>query len=378
MTAVVEPRVAAGKTARPDLGPDLGPDPATALDTALGVDSEADLDVVRRARRAPVRRHRRVLLGLGGVVVLAFAGRVLLGDFTVTIPDFVRILTGAQIPGATYIVMESKLPRAVLAVLVGVAFGVGGAIFQTTLRNPLASPDIVGVSLGASAAAVSVVALAGWTGWSVSAAAVAGALAVALAVRLVAGDHSGFRLVLAGIGMAAAMQSVIQYVFTRVDEYDVHLVLRWLTGSVNGVAWSTITTLGAALVVLLPLTLWVSRSLPVTELGEDAAAGLGVGRSRTDLLLLLGVLLVAVGVAAAGPVAFVSFLAGPIARALNQGRTTLVGAGLVGAVLVLTGDYAAAYAVPDVNLPVGVVTGAFGAPFLLWLLARGRTGRRAA
>lgn len=370
MTAVLEPRVAAGRTA----GPGLGLVPDAHLHAGLDV----ELDVVRRARRAPVRRHRRVLLGLGGAVVLAFAARVLLGDFTVTIPDFFRILTGAQIPGATYIVMESKLPRAVLAVLVGVAFGVGGAIFQTTLRNPLASPDIVGVSLGASAAAVSVVALAGWTGWSVSAAAVVGALAVALAVRLVAGDHSGFRLVLAGIGMAAAMQSVIQYVFTRVDEYDVHLVLRWLTGSVNGVAWSTITTLGAALVVLLPLTLWVSRSLPVTELGEDAAAGLGVGRSRTDLLLLLGVLLVAVGVAAAGPVAFVSFLAGPIARALNQGRTTLVGAGLVGAVLVLTGDYAAAYAVPDVNLPVGVVTGAFGAPFLLWLLARGRTGRRAA
>jgi iron complex transport system permease protein len=94
--------------------------------------------------------------------------------------------------------------------------------------------------------------------------------------------------------------------------------------------------------------------------------------------MLLGVLLVAVGVAAAGPVAFVAFLAGPIARALNRGRTTLWAAGLVGAVIVLTGDYVGAYAFADLNLPVGVVTGAFGAPFLLWLLARGRTGRRAA
>ena len=182
----------------------------------------------------------------------AFAARVLLGDYTVTIPDFLRILGGEQIPGATYIVMESKLPRAVLAVLVGLAFGIGGAIFQTTLRNPLASPDIVGVSLGASAAAVSAIALAGWTGWPVSAAAVAGAVGVALAVRAVAGDHGGFRLVLAGIGLAAAMQSVIQYVFTRVDEWDVQLVLRWLTGSVNGVAWSTIGLLAVALAVLLP------------------------------------------------------------------------------------------------------------------------------
>ena len=335
-------------------------------------------DVVRRALRAPIRRRRVLLASLSLAVVAAFAARVLLGDYTVTIPDFLRILGGEQIPGATFIVMESKLPRAVLAVLVGLAFGIGGAIFQTTLRNPLASPDIVGVSLGASAAAVPVITLAGWTGWSVAAAAVVGALVVALTVRLVAGDHSGFRLVLAGIGLAAAMQSVIQYVFTRVDEYDVQLVLRWLTGSVNGVAWPTIGLLAIALVVLLPATAWAARSLPATELGEDAAAGLGIDRSRTDLLMLLGVLLVAVGVAAADPVAFVAFLAGPIARALNRGRTTLAAAGLVGALIVLVGDYAGAYAFTDLNLPVGIVTGAFGAPFLLWLLARGRTGRRAA
>jgi iron complex transport system permease protein len=335
-------------------------------------------DVVRRARRAPIRHHRRLVAGLVLTVVAAFAARVLLGDYTVTVPDFFRILGGEQIPGATYIVMESKLPRAVLAVLVGLAFGIGGAIFQTTLRNPLASPDIVGVSLGASAAAVSAIALAGWTGWPVSLAAVGGAVGVALAVRAVAGDHGGFRLVLAGIGLAAAMQSVIQYVFTRVDEWDVQLVLRWLTGSVNGVAWPTIGLFTAVLAVLLPATAWTARSLKITELGDDTAAGLGVGRGRTDLLMLLGVLLVAVGVAAAGPVAFVAFLSGPIARALNRGRTTLLAAGLVGAVIVLVGDYAGAYAFADLNLPVGVVTGAFGAPFLLWLLARGRTGRRAA
>ena len=331
----------------------------------------AALDVVRRARRAPLRHHRRLVAGLVVVVLGAFATRVLLGDYTVTIPDFLRILGGEQIPGATYIVMQSKLPRAVLAVLVGLAFGIGGAIFQTTLRNPLASPDIVGVSLGASAGAVSAIALAGRTGWSVSLAAVVGAVGVALVVRAVAGDHGGFRLVLAGIGLAAAMQSVIQYVFTRVDEWDVQLVLRWLTGSVNGVAWSTIGLLAVVLAVLLPATAWAGRSLQVAELGDDTAAGLGVGRGRTDLLLLLGVLLVAVGVAAAGPVAFVAFLSGPIARALNGGRTTLLAAGLVGAVIVLVGDHVGAYAFADLNLPGGVVTGAFGAPFLLWLLARG-------
>ena len=338
----------------------------------------AALDVVRRARRAPSRRHRRLVAGLLLVVVGGFAVRVLLGDYTVTVPDLLRILGGEQIPGATYIVMESKLPRAVLAVLVGLAFGTGGAIFQTTLRNPLASPDIIGVSLGASAAAVSAIALAGWTGWPVSLAAVAGAVGVALVVRAVAGDHGGFRLVLAGIGLAAAMQSVIQYVFTRVDEWDVQLVLRWLTGSVNGVTWPTIGLLAVALAVLLPATAWAARSLAATELGDDTATGLGVDPVRTDLLMLLGVLLVAVAVAAAGPVAFVAFLSGPIARALNGGRTTLPASGLVGAAIVLAGDHVGAYAFAELNLPVGVVTGAAGAPFLLWLLARGRTAGRAA
>jgi iron complex transport system permease protein len=334
--------------------------------------------LVRAARRVPRRRTALVVGGLAVALVAAFGARVLLGDYTITIPDFVRILTGTDIPGATYILMESKLPRAVLATLAGVAFGVAGALFQTTLRNPLASPDIIGVSLGASACAVVAIALWGWQGLPVSAVAVAGAVAVALVVRLVAGPHGGHRLVLVGIGAAAAMQSVIQYVFTRVDEYDAQLVLRWLTGSVNGVAWPTIRLLALVLAVLIPLTWWLARSLRVSELGDDAAAGLGVSRTRSELLLLLGVVLSAVAVAAAGPIAFVSFLAGPIARALNGGRTTLLGAALTGAVIVVSADYVADYLVPDTNLPVGVVTGAVGAPFLLWLLARGRAGRRAA
>lgn len=338
----------------------------------------ADPGVVRRARARGRHRHHAVVGVLSAALLLALAARVLLGDYTVTIPDFLRILGGAEIPGASYIVLESKLPRAVLALLVGVAFGVGGAIFQTTLRNPLASPDIIGVSVGASATAVVAIVLLGLEGAAVSAAAVAGAVGVAVLVRLVAGAGGGYRLVLVGVGLAAALQSVIQYVFTRADEYDAQLVLRWLTGSVSGAAWPTIRLLVLALLVLLPLTAWLARSLRATELGEEAAVGLGVTPRRTDLLLLVAVVLVAVGVAAAGPVAFVSFLAGPIARALNGGRTTLLGAGLAGAVILVGADYVADYLLVDVNFPAGVVTGALGAPFLLWLLASGRTGRRVA
>jgi iron complex transport system permease protein len=350
----------------------------TALLVAPELRTDLDVAAVRRARARTVRRQRLVVGGLWVALLLAFGARVLLGDYTVTIPDFFRILTGTDIPGATYIVMESKLPRALMGVLVGAAFGMAGAIFQTTLRNPLASPDIIGISFGASAAAVVAIVLLGMQGGAVSTAAVIGAVGVAVVVRWTAGPSAGQRLVLVGIGVAAALQALIQYVFTRVDEYEAQRVLRWLTGSVSSADWPTLRVLTLAMLVLVPVTALLARSLRVTELGEDTAAALGVPVRRSELLLLLAVVLGAVAVAAAGPIAFVSFLAGPIARALNGGRATLLGSALTGAVVVVAADYVADYLLADINFPVGVVTGAFGAPFLLWLLARGRTGRRVA
>lgn len=329
---------------------------------------------LRAATRRPRRRRQRVIGGLVAALVAAFAVRVLLGDYTVTAPDFVRIVLGEQIPVATFIVMESKLPRAVLALLVGLALGSAGSLFQTLLRNPLASPDVIGVSMGASAAGVFALLVIGLRDGAVSVFAVVGAVVVSVVVRWVAGTTGGYRLVLVGVGMAAAMVSVVQYLFARSATYDVQLALRWLVGSVNNVPWTTIGALAAALAVLLPLLVWLSRALPVLELGGDAAAGLGVGRHRTDVLLLVGVLLTSVAVAAAGPVSFVAFMAGPIARSLLGGRHSLLAGALVGAVLMLLADYVAAYLVPGVVLPVGVVTGAVGGPFLLWLLARGAAG----
>jgi iron complex transport system permease protein len=321
-----------------------------------------------------------VLAGLAVALVAAFLLRTLGGDFTITLPDFIHIVTGTDVPGASYILMESKLPRAVLGVLVGGAFGVGGAIFQTVLRNPLASPDIVGVSIGASTAAVFVIVTLDQRGAWVSVGAVVGALLVAFLIRSQSGASGGTsggnRLVLVGVGISAALVSVVNYLFTRADQWVVLLLMQWLSGSLNRADWTSIGLVALLLLVLAPVVAWLAGSGRVAELGEDTAAGLGVPPRRCELLLLVAVVLVALGVAAAGPVAFVAFLSGPIARALNGGRTTLAGAALVGAVIVVLGDYLGAYLVPDVNYPVGVITGAFGAPFLLWLLATGRTSRR--
>ncbi|MEZ2391441.1 FecCD family ABC transporter permease [bacterium RCC_150] len=327
---------------------------------------------------------------LVAAVVVLFAATVLLGSYTVTIPDFFSILAahltgGAKIPGASFIVMENKLPRAVLAVLVGVAFGLSGAVFQTMLRNPLASPDVVGISYGASAAAVLAIVVFGASGAAVSAAALVGAIGVALLIyavsrspgasgvpRGVHGNAAGNRLILAGVGIAASLGAVVQFLMTRADIRTASEALVWLNGSLNSANWESIALLFASIVVLVPALGLLAGPLRMLELGDDAAAGLGV---RVDAvrwgLVTTAVALAAVATAAAGPVAFVAFLAGPISRRFVV-RPSLPASAFTGAVIVLAADYFAYNMAPQILdgtvLPVGVITGGLGAPFLLWLL----------
>jgi iron complex transport system permease protein len=333
-----------------------------------------------RAVRAAGRRRQVVVAVVLGVTLLALAlARVLLGaDFTVSVADFVRILGGADIPGATFIVTESRLPRVAVGAMVGIALGVAGTIFQTMLRNPLASPDILGISHGASAAAVAAIVLGGLAGVPVSLAALGGALAVALLMRVLArgGAFAGDRFILLGIGVAAAMQAVINFLLARTDLRTAQDALVWLLGSLGPATQQRAATLAVALVVVLPVVALLARRLGILELGHDVAAGLGVRAGRVTLgLTVLAVVLVALATAAAGPVAFVALLSGPIARRLLGDRPSLLLSGLTGALLVLAADYVASEALPGA-VPVGVVTGAIGAPFLLWLLVTVSFGGR--
>jgi iron complex transport system permease protein len=324
---------------------------------------------------ARAQRHRSTgvrMAAAAGVVVVLFAVNILLGTYTVTIPDFFRILGGADIPGASFIVMENKLPRAVIGLLVGMAFGIAGAVFQTMLRNPLASPDIIGISYGASASAVTAIVLFGAAGAAVSFSALIGAMVVAAAIYLISrrGGVAGYRLILVGIGFAAVMHALVSFLITRADLRTASEALLWLNGSLNSSTWDRATVLVISLVVLLPAAAILSRSLQGLELGDDAAAGLGVRVEAARLgLMSSAVALAAVATAAAGPIASIAFLSGPIARRLLGNRPSLVMAALVGAGIVLGADFAAANLIPGTSLPVGVVTGALGAPFLLWLLA---------
>ncbi|MGO4587100.1 FecCD family ABC transporter permease [Arthrobacter sp. 2RAF6] len=333
----------------------------------------------------PRNLNKTALLGAG--VVVFFAVGVLLGSYTVTIPDFFRILTahlagGEKIPGASFIVMENKLPRAVLGILVGVAFGLSGGLFQTMLRNPLASPDVIGISYGASAAAVLAIVVFGASGAAVSAAALVGAIGVALVIYAISrggggsggrrGNAAGNRLILAGVGIAAALAAVVNFLMTRADIRTASEALIWLNGSLNSANWEGVGVLLASLAVLVPALAFLAGPLRMLELGDDAAAGLGIRVNALRFgLVITAVALAAVATAAAGPVAFVAFLAGPITRRI-VGRPSLPASAFTGALIVLAADFFAYNVAPLILggtvLPVGVITGALGAPFLLWLL----------
>lgn len=327
-------------------------------------------------RRARVRRRAVVVSVLAALVAAVFAASLMVGHTFYGPVDVWRVVRGDPVPGASFTVGELRLPRASLALLAGLAFGIGGVTFQTMLRNPLASPDIIGVSHGASAAGVYAIVVLGLSGLVVSVVAVGAALVTALAIHLLAWKDGvvGTRLVLVGIGIAAMLHSVISWVLLRASQWDLQVAMRWLTGSLNHASWDVVVPLTIAVLAVTPVLLSQGRSLSLLELGDDTAAALGVPVERTRLVVIVAaVLLIACATAAAGPVAFVAFLAGPIAaRLVGPGGSLLVPAALVGALIVLLADQVGQWAL-GTRYPVGVVTGALGAPYLVYLLARTNT-----
>lgn len=342
---------------------------------AAGAGAAAVILAGRRARR---RRHAAASVVLG-VLLLALASVALMVGNTFYTPDqVIRVILGQTVSGASFTVGELRLPRTVLAILAGAAFGLAGVTFQTMLRNPLASPDIIGITEGASAAAVVGIVVFSLDGPMVGVLAFAGALVTAISIYLLAnrGGFAGTRLILIGIGVAAMLQSVVSYVLSRAAQWDIQTAMQWLTGSLNNASWERTWPLALAMLIILPVLLTQGRSLGMLRLGDDSAAGLGVRVDATRILFIVGaVALLAFATAATGPIAFVAFMAGPIAaRITGPGASLLVPSALVGAVLVLSGDLLGQFAF-DSRYPVGVITGILGAPYLIHLLIRtNRTG----
>ncbi|MFG3436996.1 FecCD family ABC transporter permease [Nonomuraea sp. NPDC047897] len=316
-------------------------------------------------------------LVVAAAAFMAFCLGIALGEYPLGLGEVIRSLAGGGDQGTLFVVHELRLPRALTGLLAGAAFGLSGALFQTMTRNPLASPDMIGVTQGAGAAVVAGIA----SGAAVGSQALgfAGAVLAALVTYVLAWRRgaSGHRIVLVGIGVAWMCTSATEYLMVVSGDFQAQQALGWLFGNLNGRTYAHAVPLAIALAVLVPVTLLLGRWTRALQLGDEVARVLGTPVQLARLsLLLTGVALVAFGTSAAGPVAFVALAAPHIARRLARTAWAppLVSA-LTGSFLVLAADLIARLLIPDVELPVGVVTGVLGAPLLLWLLARSRSPR---
>ncbi|MBO2463502.1 iron ABC transporter permease [Actinomadura sp. LCR2-06] len=300
---------------------------------------------------------------LAAAAILAFCQGIAMGDVPIPLHDVMRALTGSGDGGTLLIVREFRLPRALTGLLAGFAFGLAGALFQTMARNPLASPDMIGITQGAGSAVVAGIVLG-----------IGGALATALLVYALAWRRgtTGYRIVLVGVGLSWICGSLTDFLVARGGRFEAQAATGRLVGNLNGRAWSHVHALAIALALLVPAALPLGRWTRTLQLGDDVARGLGTPVQYTRFALMVtGVGLVALATAAAGPIAFVALAAPQIAQRLaGTAWPPPVASGLAGSAIVLGADIAARVVIPGTELPVGVVTGAFGAPVLLWLLVR--------
>ncbi|MEV1085866.1 iron chelate uptake ABC transporter family permease subunit [Streptomyces sp. NPDC050211] len=345
------------------------------------------MKTTNRAIRTPgglsVRLDVRAFTVVALLLLAALAASVLLigtGDFPISVGDVLKTLVGNGDAGQEFIVNDLRLPRVLVGLLVGASLGLGGALFQAISRNPLGSPDILGLGQGATAGALVVIVLMSGSAAQVTVGALVGGLVTGMAIYLLAwkrGVH-GYRLVLVGIGVSAIVTAVNGYLLTKADLVDAARAVVWMTGSLNGRDWQQVWPLLWLCAVLVPLVLANGRALRMMEMGDDVSNALGVRVERVRMLLMVAaVLLTAAATAAAGPVSFVALTAPQLARRLTRSPgPNLLPSLCMGAALLVIADWASQRAFGADQLPVGVVTGVVGGVYLLWLLVTERKAGR--
>jgi iron complex transport system permease protein len=324
--------------------------------------------------------ERRTIVWTAALFIATFAAACVsagLGSLRIHPFEVLRAVFGAGEEMSGTILYSFRLPRAAMSILAGACLAASGALLQSVTRNPLASPDIIGVTGGASAAGVAFIVLTGGEisiSW-LSAAAIAGAGVTALLLFLLSWKDGikPLRLVLIGIAMQTAMSSLTSMLIVTSPHYLATQAFTWLTGSVYGSSWDNVLTLLAWAVVFIPLAWALARKANIHELGEDVATGAGgrVSRERTALILISAALAGA-AVSQVGAIGFIGLIAPHIARRLvgpSFGGVLPVCA-LIGAMLLLISDTLARTAFPPNDIPAGVFTAAVGAPFFIYLLVR--------
>lgn len=329
--------------------------------------------------RLDVRALTVVLLLLAAALT---ASVVLIGtgDFPIPAGDVLKTLVGNGNAGQEFIVNELRLPRVLVGLLVGASLGLGGALFQAVSRNPLGSPDILGLGQGATAGALVMIVLFSGSAAEVTVGALVGGLVTGMAIYLLAwkqGVH-GYRLVLVGIGVSAILTAINGYLLTVSDIVDAARAVVWMTGSLSGRDWDQVWPMVGLCAVLVPLVLANARGLRMMEMGDDVSNALGVRVERVRALLMVAaVLLTATATAAAGPVSFVALTAPQLARRLTRSPgPNLLPSLCMGAALLVTADWVSQKVFGADQMPVGVVTGVLGGVYLLWLLVTERKAGR--
>jgi len=324
-------------------------------------------------RMSPAISARSGLVGLGvaAIIVVLLLLALTLGDFPVTPAEVIGAVTGRLDGLPRIVVLEWRLPRAAAAVLFGAALAVAGAIFQTVTRNPLASPDIIGLANGSfTGMLVALLALGG--SWPLlTAGSLVGGLLAAVAIYLLAyrGGLHGFRFIVVGIGISAMLASVNTWMLLRAELETALFASAWGAGTLNAVTAATAVPAGICIVVLLVLLPPIVPAVRQLDLGDDSASATGVAVGRTRLTAItLAVCLVSVVTAVAGPIAFVALAAPQITRRLTGSPgIPFALSGLVGGALLLCSDLIAQHLIP-LTVPVGVVTVVLGGGYLVWLL----------
>ena len=327
-----------------------------------------------RAVRARVRRRRMIVIASLSLALLVVVGLGLsLGDYPLSPAQLWRTLWGSGERVEAYVLFQVRAPRVVMGILVGACLGTAGALLQTILRNPLASPDLLGISGGSSVAAVFLTVILGVSGAPLAIGACAGGLIVAVLLLLAGrrGAEGGYRLILAGIGITFLCASVTSYLLASGKVELAQAALIWITGTLSASSWAQVLVVAVVLVAALPAVVAAARWLPITQLGPQTAAGLGVRPDRVRwVVVVTAVVLTAVTTAFAGPISFVALCAPAIARPLlGHGAVGVATSAVIGATMLASADLVAQFAIPGTSFPVGIVTGALGAVFLLWILS---------
>lgn len=347
---------------------------------------------LRLGRAAWTFRPRAAFVPVVCVLVLLVVSvlNVSLGSAEMGLLDVLRTLIGGGSEAERGILFDLRLPRTVAGVAVGASFGLSGAIFQTLARNPLASPDILGITWGAGAGAVAVITFAGRYGAASGFAADIGVPLAALAGGLVTGlllyglswrrGIDGFRMVLVGIGLSAIAYNLVYWLLTLGDVTTATRAATWIIGSLANVGWESVTPTLLALAVLVPATLVCAHLIGGLQFADDTARGLGIRvNAARGTLLLLAAALAAVATAAAGPIVFVALATPQIALRLSRtAQPPLAGSMVLGALLTVAADLAVRVTPGFGGLPVGVLTSVLGAPYLIYLFVRTRKIQEAA